>query len=49
MGKYDEYIRRSLRDEANGYFMLVNEIAEMNRLKRIEINAKYKVELGDEA
>jgi len=51
MGKYSSYIRESLRDEANGFFMLANEIAESNRLKRLELKALGVDvdDLGDEA
>lgn len=47
MGKYDEFIRKSLRDEANGLFILANEIAEMNRLKREELSLLKDINASD--
>ena len=36
------YIRDSLRDEANAFFMLANELDERNDLKRLELTLKIK-------
>jgi len=47
MGKYEEYIEEKaadneLSDELEGLYLIANELAEANRLKRWEIKLSHK-------